>query len=384
MLKLGGFAVSNYYNKVKVALLEKGIPFEEVFCMTSQDENYLKRSPMGKVPYLEVDGRFLCESQVICEYLEDHYPDHPLYPKDVFERARVRELITVMELHMELVARRLYAQAFFGGTVSDEIKKHVDKDLAKGVRAFKQLARFAPYIAGADLSYADCAAGVAGEQGRLRPRRARKLRPGETLSEDAQRAPGLPENERRPQACDRSHGGGAGDEGLSAEARTCAAGSRLQRLHLVPAADQDGKALRAHLGDKPGDPAAFPSVGPVGADVQNEIVALVGNTDDHARGVGPQFEGQRLASPLRLQPDTLIHPAGLGPGVVDAAADADFAMPAPGVRRFVQLADFQDLAAGGAAVTAVHAGAHPIGLVGLRSCRISSMRHWIEGLIFGW
>ena len=160
MLKLGGFAVSNYYNKVKVALLEKGIPFEEVYCPTSQDEAYLKRSPMGKVPYLEIEGQFLCESQVICEYLEDHYPDKPLYPKDVLERARVRELITVMELHLELVARRLYAQAFFGGTVSDEVKKHVEKDLAKGVRAFKQLARFSPFIAGADLSFADCAAGV--------------------------------------------------------------------------------------------------------------------------------------------------------------------------------------------------------------------------------
>ena len=160
MLKLGGFAVSNYYNKVKVALLEKGIPFEEAFCMTSQDEAYLTRSPMGKVPYLEIDGQSLCESQVICEYLEDHYPDKPLYPKDVFERARVREIIAVMELHMELVARRLYTQAFFGGTVSDEIKKHVEKDLAKGVRAFKQLAKFSPFVAGANLTYADCAAGV--------------------------------------------------------------------------------------------------------------------------------------------------------------------------------------------------------------------------------
>ena len=160
MLKLGGFAVSNYYNKVKVALLEKGVPFEEVFCKTSQEASYLQRSPMGKVPYLEVDGQFLCESQVICEYLEDHYPSNPLYPKDVLERARVRELITVIELHMELVARRLYAQAFFGGTVSDEIKNHVEKDLAKGVRAFKQLARFMPFIAGTDLTYADCAAGV--------------------------------------------------------------------------------------------------------------------------------------------------------------------------------------------------------------------------------
>jgi glutathione S-transferase len=160
MLKLGGFAVSNYYNKVKVALLEKGVPFEEVYCPTSQDEEYRKRSPMGKVPYLEVDGQFLCESQVICEYIEDTHPQEPLYPKDALERACVRELIAVMELYMELPARRLYPQAFFGGTVSDETKKQVEKDLGKGVRAFGQLAKFSPFVAGANLTLADCVAGV--------------------------------------------------------------------------------------------------------------------------------------------------------------------------------------------------------------------------------
>lgn len=160
MLKLGGFAVSNYYNKVKVALLEKGVAFEEVYCKTSQDEEYRRRSPMGKVPYLDVDGEFLCESQVICEYLEETYPQKPLYPKDALERARVRELITIMELNLELVARRLYTQAFFGGTVSDETKKQVEKELAKGARAFKQLAKFSPFVAGASLSLADCVAGV--------------------------------------------------------------------------------------------------------------------------------------------------------------------------------------------------------------------------------
>lgn len=72
----------------------------------------------------------------------------------------MRELVTVMELHMELVARRLYPQAFFGGTASDETKQQVEKDLAKGVRAFKQLAKFSPFVAGASLSLADCAAGV--------------------------------------------------------------------------------------------------------------------------------------------------------------------------------------------------------------------------------
>ena len=160
MLKLGGFAVSNYYNKVKVALLEKGVPFEEEFHMTSQEAEMLARSPMGKVPYLDVGGKHLCESQVICEYIEEAYPQVPLYPKDTLARARVRELITVLELHVELVARRLYGQAFFGGSVSDEIKKHVEKDLAKGVRAFKQLAKFSPYAAGDRLTYADCAAAM--------------------------------------------------------------------------------------------------------------------------------------------------------------------------------------------------------------------------------
>ncbi len=160
MLKLGGFAVSNYYNKAKVALLEKGVPFEEAYCTTSQEEEYRKRSPMGKVPYLEVDGQYLCESQVICEYIEDTHADKPLYPKDALERARVRELITVMELHMELVARRLYGQAFFGGSASDETKKQVEKELAKGVRAFQQLAKFSPFVAGANLTLADCSAGV--------------------------------------------------------------------------------------------------------------------------------------------------------------------------------------------------------------------------------
>ncbi len=160
MLKLGGFAVSNYYNKVKVALLEKGVPFEEEYRRTSQEEEMLARSPMGKVPYLDIGGQHLCESQVICEYIEETYPQAPLYPKDALARARVRELVTVLELHVELVARRLYAQAFFGGSVSDEVKKQVERDLAKGVRAFKQLAKFSPYAAGDSLSFADCAAAV--------------------------------------------------------------------------------------------------------------------------------------------------------------------------------------------------------------------------------
>jgi glutathione S-transferase len=161
MIKLCGFHVSNYHNKVRIALLEKGIPFEEDSNVRpSQKDEYLALSPMGKVPYLDVDGTRLCESGVILEYLEDAYPQTPLLPKDPLARAKVRELAAVIDLHLELVARRLYAGVFFGGTLSDGAKESVEKDLAKGLRAFKALAKFEPFIAGKELTLADCAAAV--------------------------------------------------------------------------------------------------------------------------------------------------------------------------------------------------------------------------------
>ncbi len=161
MLKLCGFALSNYYNKVKIALLEKDVPFEEEHCRVSQDPAMLARSPMGKVPFFDLGGgRTLSESQAMLDYLEDAYPGKPLYPADVGERARCRELIAHMELHLELAARRLYAEAFFGAKVSDETRQQVEKDLVRGVRALRQLARFSPWIAGGEFTAADCAAAV--------------------------------------------------------------------------------------------------------------------------------------------------------------------------------------------------------------------------------
>jgi glutathione S-transferase len=162
MLKLCGFHISNYHNKVRITLLEKGVPFvEDPGCTPSQKDEFLVRSPIGKVPFLELDdGRRLSESEVIAEYLEEAYPQKPLLPKDPFERAKVRELITFMELHVELVARRLYGQVFWKRPVSDEVKAATEKDLAKGIRAFKTLVRFDPYIAGRELTLADCAAFV--------------------------------------------------------------------------------------------------------------------------------------------------------------------------------------------------------------------------------
>jgi len=161
MIRLCGFRISNYHNKVRIALLEKGIAFEEDSEIhPSQKDDYLLKSPMGKVPYLEVGGERIRESAVILEYLEDAYPQKPLLPKDPLERAKVREINVFLELHLELVVRRLYGGLFFGSSFSDETKAQVEKGAAKGVRALKSVAKFEPFIAGGSLTIADCAAFV--------------------------------------------------------------------------------------------------------------------------------------------------------------------------------------------------------------------------------
>jgi glutathione S-transferase len=158
-LKLCGFAVSNYYNKLKIQLLEKAVQFEEDLVWVNPVEPAtLLRSPMGKVPFLETSQGCISESAVCAEYIEQAYPHHPLIPSDPFEAAKVREIITYLELHVELVARELYPQAFFGGKVDETVQKRVYKQLAKGVEGLTKLLKFSPYVAGDSFTLADCSA----------------------------------------------------------------------------------------------------------------------------------------------------------------------------------------------------------------------------------
>jgi len=159
MLVLCGFPISNYYNKVKLALLEKGVAFSEEYCATGgSDEAVLGASPLAKIPFLRTDAGPLCESQAILEYIEAAWPEPPLLPRDAFAAAKVRELGIYVDLHLELVARDLYPKAFFGGQVSEGNAARIRAVLERHIAAFKRLARFAPYVAGDAFTQADCSA----------------------------------------------------------------------------------------------------------------------------------------------------------------------------------------------------------------------------------
>ena len=155
MVTLHGFASSNYYNVVKYVLQYKEVPHEEHLIYGGTEE-WLSISPVGKIPALTTErGSHLSETVVICDYLEEVYPDKPLYPSNPEARAHVRQIMKVMELYLELPSRRLISYAFSGLPAPDPVLSDVRHVLNRGIKAMRRLSDFAPHIAGAQFTLAD-------------------------------------------------------------------------------------------------------------------------------------------------------------------------------------------------------------------------------------
>jgi len=95
MLTLYNFGPDANSLKPLLALYEKGLEFKPHYLNPAkfeQHEDWFKRiNPNGQVPALDHDGRIVTESTVICEYLEDVFPDAtPLRPRDPYQRAQMR------------------------------------------------------------------------------------------------------------------------------------------------------------------------------------------------------------------------------------------------------------------------------------------------------
>ena len=86
--------LSPFSRKVRLVLAEKRLPFdlrqEKVW---ERRAEYLEMNPAGTVPTLiEDNGLAIPDSAVICEYLEDAYPDTPLLGRTLAERVEIRRL----------------------------------------------------------------------------------------------------------------------------------------------------------------------------------------------------------------------------------------------------------------------------------------------------
>jgi glutathione S-transferase len=94
MLILYDFGNSVCCQKVRVTLVAKGLSWEarrvDLFKTEQYDPEYLKLNPKGVVPTLVHDGTPVIESTLICEYIDETFPDPPLIPKAPAERTRMR------------------------------------------------------------------------------------------------------------------------------------------------------------------------------------------------------------------------------------------------------------------------------------------------------
>ena len=101
MLELYHANHSTCSQKVRLCLAEKGLAFESHLIDLGAKEQlapgYLKINPNGVVPTLMHDGRAVIDSSVICEYLDEVFPDPALSPADPFDRARMRAWMRYFE-----------------------------------------------------------------------------------------------------------------------------------------------------------------------------------------------------------------------------------------------------------------------------------------------
>lgn len=104
MIRLFEYPPSSNCQKVRLALAEKGLPYESVLINLRKNEQkrpeYLAINPYGLVPALEDNGIVMYESTIINEYLEEAYPQVALLPKDAGARCRVRILEDFRDGHL--------------------------------------------------------------------------------------------------------------------------------------------------------------------------------------------------------------------------------------------------------------------------------------------
>ena len=111
MLRLYHLPLSPFCRKVRLVLAEKKVEvelIEERYWEKSPE--FLKKSPSGKIPILQLDGMLLTESTPICEFLEDLYPQPKLMPDSAEDRYEVRRLVNWFDdkFHHEVTSKLLY------------------------------------------------------------------------------------------------------------------------------------------------------------------------------------------------------------------------------------------------------------------------------------
>ena len=168
MLKLYGSSLSPYVRKVVLVLEHKRVPYEQdpLSPVVNPSEEFLRISPLRKIPVLR-DGDFvLPDSSVICRYLEDAYPEPALYPRDVRARAFAcwLEEFSDTKLALSLAAiagERLFKPRFMKQPPDEaNVARIVNEELPGPLAYLESVTPAAGFLCG-ELSIADLALAAA-------------------------------------------------------------------------------------------------------------------------------------------------------------------------------------------------------------------------------
>jgi glutathione S-transferase len=135
-----------YCARVRIVLAEKGLEHETVVVDLDDRPGWIyEKNPLGRVPVLEEDAFVLPESAVIMEYLEDRYPEPPLWPADPAERAAGRLLVE----RFDQLSRPYYALR----RGEEDALPRLDNELA----GLDDLLAGRPFLTGRQFGLADAA-----------------------------------------------------------------------------------------------------------------------------------------------------------------------------------------------------------------------------------
>lgn len=140
---LHGASASPFVRKVLVALAMKELPYEQIQQLPfTRDVEYRKINPLGKIPTLQDGDLTICDSTVICEYLEDTYPQTPLYPHNSADKARARWFEELGGTRVAELAAGIFFQRFMRPMV---LKQDPDEELVEKI-INKQLPPILDYL----------------------------------------------------------------------------------------------------------------------------------------------------------------------------------------------------------------------------------------------
>lgn len=159
------FWLCPFSRKLRVVLVEKSLSFELIFeKFWERRKEFLEMNPAGQVPVLIEDGEYFADSNVVCEYLDEVYPEPSLYGSEVKVKAEVRRLVSWFdnkfnnEVTRPLIEEKVMKRFMGMGQPNSEILRAGRKNIIYHLEYIGWLTERRNWLAGEDMSLADISA----------------------------------------------------------------------------------------------------------------------------------------------------------------------------------------------------------------------------------